>query len=400
LVKVNVNGNNFILFKQADFSESLDNIANECQLVLSESLDNDSFIKVNDLIEVYFDDIKVFTGYMESISDGESNDSHDLQYNGRSKNEDLLDSTIPDNLKTVKDVKKFKDLVQKAIDGLMINIKVVDEKNASINTDLKAGEIGQKCGDYLGEYARSCQVYLGSNGDGDIIIRKLGGKLKTMLINQPNGKQNNIKDSSININYEERYNKYIVRSHGNLISWKTNSGTQYKSVDNVGIAYDNEIRDTRILEIIADKPMTKAECENRAKEEANLRRIRSFSYQATVAGLSANGELWQSGKLVKTIDTKKGINGWLIIKSIHQQMTDGGETSTMDLTYPDAYGVVANLEDENSTTMSSTYIVVKGDSIWKIAKKKGIDFEKTKQANPQIKNKDLILPGQEINLGN
>jgi prophage tail gpP-like protein len=399
LVKVKVNGENFILFKQVDFSQSLDNFASECQLILSEPVNEDSFIKVNDEIQVIFDNIKVFTGYSENISDNESNESHDLSYRARDKVIDLIDSTLPDNLKTVTGIKKYKDLVQKAIDGLKLDIKVVDEKNANINSDLKAGEVGQKCGDYLTDYARSCQVILNTTGDGDVLIRNPGGKLKTMLINQPDGKQNNIKESYIDINYSERYYKYIVRSHGNLISWKTNSSTQHKTVDNVGIAYDEEIRKTRGFEIIADKPMTQAECENRAKEEANLRRIRGFAYTVTVAGFSANDELWAVGKLVKVLDEKKGVKGWLMIKDVHQQMTEGGEITTMSLTYPDAYGVVANLEDQNSTTMSTAYIVVKGDCLWKIAKKENIDFKTILQANPQVKNKNLILPGQSINLG-
>ena len=46
----------------------------------------------------------------------------------------------------------------------------------------------------------------------------------------------------------------------------------------------------------------------------------------------------------------------------------------------------------------STYTVVKGDSLWKIAVKHQIGLSEIKQANPQIKNFDLIYPGQVINL--
>lgn len=46
----------------------------------------------------------------------------------------------------------------------------------------------------------------------------------------------------------------------------------------------------------------------------------------------------------------------------------------------------------------STYTVVKGDSLWKIAVKNQIGLSEIKEANPQIKNYDLIYPGQVINL--
>jgi spore coat assembly protein SafA len=45
---------------------------------------------------------------------------------------------------------------------------------------------------------------------------------------------------------------------------------------------------------------------------------------------------------------------------------------------------------------TENYIVQKGDNLWNIAKKQGIDFWALKSHNPQIKNHDKIYPGQEI----
>ena len=46
----------------------------------------------------------------------------------------------------------------------------------------------------------------------------------------------------------------------------------------------------------------------------------------------------------------------------------------------------------------STHTVVRGDSLWKIAVKYEVGLSEIKSANPQIKNYDLIYPGQVINL--
>jgi morphogenetic protein associated with SpoVID len=42
------------------------------------------------------------------------------------------------------------------------------------------------------------------------------------------------------------------------------------------------------------------------------------------------------------------------------------------------------------------HIVQKGDTLWKIAQKYGVDFEELKQANSQLSNPDMIMPGMKI----
>ena len=47
---------------------------------------------------------------------------------------------------------------------------------------------------------------------------------------------------------------------------------------------------------------------------------------------------------------------------------------------------------------AATHTVVSGDSLWKIANKYQVGLSEIKSANPQIKNFDLIYPGQSINI--
>ena len=47
---------------------------------------------------------------------------------------------------------------------------------------------------------------------------------------------------------------------------------------------------------------------------------------------------------------------------------------------------------------AATHTVVSGDSMWKIAVKYQVGLSEIKSANPQIKNYDLIYPGQVINI--
>ena len=52
----------------------------------------------------------------------------------------------------------------------------------------------------------------------------------------------------------------------------------------------------------------------------------------------------------------------------------------------------------NVSAAGTTHTVVSGDSLWKIAAKYEIGLSEIKNANPQIKNHDLIYPGQKINI--
>lgn len=47
---------------------------------------------------------------------------------------------------------------------------------------------------------------------------------------------------------------------------------------------------------------------------------------------------------------------------------------------------------------SAAYIVKKGDSLWAIAKQYGVALAELIRANPQIKNPNLIYPGDEVNI--
>ena len=51
-----------------------------------------------------------------------------------------------------------------------------------------------------------------------------------------------------------------------------------------------------------------------------------------------------------------------------------------------------------SVSADESYTVVKGDSMWKIAVKYEVGLSEIKSANPQIKNPDLIYPGQVLTI--
>lgn len=50
----------------------------------------------------------------------------------------------------------------------------------------------------------------------------------------------------------------------------------------------------------------------------------------------------------------------------------------------------------SSSSSITTCTVTKGDTLWAIAQRCGVDLQELLQANPTIKNPNLIYPGQEV----
>jgi len=358
LLEVRVNGKTFNRFKEAGGLFSDDTFAGEFSITTSPSPNNNSFLKLGDSVEILLDGIQKHTGYLEDVEDSEARTNHDIKFVGRDIVSDLIDSSVPENVKSLEDVSKFSELVQLCIDGLGLTdkIKVIDDVGATFgdSTKLKAASTGQTVGDFLAENSRIVQVFLNTDGYGNVLIRRLGGKLKTTLQLVPGAINNNIKSSNLKINWRERFYKYTVYSNSSLAS----DSATVNDINNSGTAFDNAIRKSKVLEIIADKPMTSDQCKRAAEEEANIRRGRSFNYDCDVAGFSANGELWEPGLIVPVKDEDRKVKGEFQISTVRWGWSGSGEVVNISVTYPDKGFVEPELRPaiEKTVEDSRTYI--------------------------------------------
>lgn len=401
-VEVRVNGETFNLFKRVSGERSIDTFAREIQIVLSEQSNNESFLKMGDKIEVLLDGILDFTGYIERIADNESRDNHDITYRARSSVADLIDSIVPDNVKSLEGVSLFAGLVQLCIDGqgLSERIKVLDYVGASFGDSSapKAAETGQTIVDFLQDNARIVQVFLNDDGEGNVLITRPGGKHATLLQNITNSMDNNIISCSMALDNSQRFNKFIVYSNGSINSENVTD----ENMDLQGEAVDSEISETRISGKVAEKPLTSDECTKAAEEEVNIRRARSFSYSCIVAGFSGNGELWQQGKGVTLKDDRRGIDGLFVVNTVSWDSSESGEIVNMDITLPDKGFVEAepSIVVQEETKAATTYTVQAGDNLTFIARDLGVSLNSLIAANPQIDNPSLIHPDQQIRIPN
>lgn len=395
-IEVRVNGQTYNLFKQVDISTSLDNFSSEARIMSTEAVNDSSFLKINDFVQIFLDGVQKVSGYAENITDTESNTSHGVSYRIRDAVQDIIDSSVPDNVKSLKNVSTFKQLVQLVVTGLGLStMQVIDDVGAVLSGKLKGASIGQNAYDFLQEYARSVQVFLNTDGKGNVLIRRPSGMLQTILLQQVNGNNNNILDSNINLDYSKRFGKYIVRSNPNLADDKKTD-----NLNQVGEAVDSDIRPSRRFEKIAESPMTAEQCKQAAAEEANIRRLNSFKYGCKVVGYSSNGELWEDGRFVKVQDDKKGIKGTFVINACTYNFSSAGEYTTMNVTYSDAYTAEAELNPvgQRTSKLASTYTVQSGDTLSGVAARNNLTLQDLTAVNPQIQNPDQIQEGQVINI--
>ena len=68
------------------------------------------------------------------------------------------------------------------------------------------------------------------------------------------------------------------------------------------------------------------------------------------------------------------------------------------LTALDSGGEQAASADKTAEETSAVYTVRKGDTLWGIAKRYGVTLTALIAANPQIKNPNLIYPGDRVRI--
>ena len=243
----------------------------------------------------------------------------------------------------------------------IVGMEVIDQNGYTFPAELtKAAKTGQKMGDYLNDVCRLKGAIMSTDGQGNVILYNLGAVLQyTMLVNQYNGTQNNILESTLEIDNSARFYKYLFHSSGPIDVG--DEGYWYTYQDHIGQALDIDqaIRSTRVMELNADITPTSNDINNqltlRAQQESNLRRARAVNYTCKVSGYSGAQQPWDIGQLVKLRDEKRNCYGLFMIKEVTNELSDAGESTTLKLTWPDAYGIQATLTDPNTVSISRTY---------------------------------------------
>jgi prophage tail gpP-like protein len=346
MLEIRHNGIPYTLWESATFNRSLDTNCGQFSITSSNPFNQSYPLRIGDRVQIIINGISVINGFVDKITANGDLGGHRLTLMGRDKVSDLIDSSVPDSAKSMKGPISLKAMAERIIAALGAGIKVIDSTGGIDDfgaDELQAAESGQKCMDFLVSFARKRQVYLITNGSGDLVIFKpQGQKVRTQLLHRENGATNNVKTASLDLDISARYAKYVVRTQKNVAA-DPFAGVSKSTVSVTGTAFDPEIRSSRYLEIKGEQAMSAAECTKRANEESNLRRAKGLQYTATLHGDSQDdGSPWDIGFLADVFDDYNGARGELLMFAISTKIDlSAGSETTIGCSPADAYRAIA-----------------------------------------------------------
>lgn len=305
-------------------------------------------IKSGDACKVWIANTLVINGYVETVGVSYDYNAHGITISGRDRTCDIIDSTIVGT-------KEFQGLslisiIQKVLaDHGLSDIKVINQAGditeVFTDSDPASSPISQTLFEFIETYARKRQVLLTTDGEGNIVLARSATATSSVnLENRVNGQFNNIKSARVNYDFTKRFYKYTLQSQQNPSASGLAFGADV-SYENVavqtGFALDNNVRASRITEIISETSDANVNLTRLAIWTKNLARARSTEYECTVQGYHYDGgetEVWKPNILVKVVDEFANINATLLIKAVEYKLSLGeGSTTTITLVDADSY---------------------------------------------------------------
>jgi prophage tail gpP-like protein len=401
-VTIDIAGVSFKTFKSVSVNESLDFFGKTFNIDINiPSQDADIFYEGQG-IKIYLDDEPFLTGYIDEVDIDYSVGSCDVRFSGRDKVSDLIDSRISNKvfatpttfenvLKKVLEAVGYEVLSATKIGTSISKIKIPSSLSSlsskfNIPTSFEEGlalaenqiavinEYGdiepfsnsegigfskdESAYELIQRLADKRRLVLGTDGNGNIVIRKIGNKQALVKLqnltelNKKNGSsgtvdtsQNNIKDASVKRDLKNRYYEYKI------ISSSTGTNPDSKDLkdglDNLknnivqysGVFYDKSVRKTRkFVDYVAN--LNNSQCKDRAEWECNIRYSKSYVYSCSIVGWRQGlrpitfkslatalnspsnftkpekNEPWQANQLVQITDNLAQVDDNLLIKDI------------------------------------------------------------------------------------
>lgn len=343
-----VDGISYDNFIEASCEIRLDSLSNQFQFTAATPEGSGLPFKGGEDCEVLIDGETVLTGQIELIALDYDDNSHNIVISGRDKTAKLLDSTLGPIADIRGDGLTLKSLIEKIIEHLGLDIKVIDQANPdpfNAAEDIAAPEPGDNAFLFIEKYARKRNVLLTSDSFGNVVIAtnsKVAGS--GVLQHIIGAEDNNVISARFSYDTTARYRDYIVISSLNPIALSIAGDTDLASlVDQSGGVSDNDVPEGRQLVIVPEAAYSSKQCEDRAKWERNVRKARSLSYVAVVPGyrIAGNsGNLWTTNIVYQVVDDFVGKIEPMLANSVTYSLDEvQGSSTTIELVGQDAYSI-------------------------------------------------------------
>ncbi|MEW4983064.1 MAG: phage baseplate assembly protein [Cycloclasticus sp.] len=315
-------------------SFSMESIANRFSLTLTDKWSSGSSpraINMGAACEVWIDNTKVITGYIDDVTPNYNASQHTIVVTGRSKAGDLVDCTHKDGQSfDTQTLKQVADTLCKPF-----GIKVLVSEGVDIGKPFgiaDAIETGESIFEFLEQKARIRALRIVSNIEGDIVITRASKN----RINTPLILGENILSASGEFSQRDRFSEVSV-----LGSQSGDDNTWGASAAHIKGTYsDKAIGRHRPLAILADSSLTLDDAKKRAQWEVNTRYGRSKGIVYTVNGWQHKTGLWQPNFLVSVQDSYTDIDGDLLISEVVLVIDDGGELAEIKVMPTEAFELI------------------------------------------------------------
>lgn len=345
---ITVSNTNYTDFKSFTVNRTIDDVCGSFNIEISRPIDNP--FRVGKIIDVVVHGVQLMRGKIYNIALRGNAREDNIVIAGRDITGDLVDSTVPDDAKVYEAGVNIFDIAGKIIKSLGLDLTVFNNTGGEIEPfgeeEIVSCEAGQTAIEFLQDYCRKRQLFLVTNEFGGLEFFKATGQSSdNRLINLENDVNNNLLSWDTSYNSAERFWKYICKTQD-----ESDYGT---SVDFSGTAFDGQIDMGREFEFILEEAGSQKECADRAAEESNVRRARSFEYAATVQGFK-DKSVWRINQSVFINDFFSAVKGFFLVKAVEYKLdVRTGTTTRVTCTNPDAYTAQAAIDAREAKTSSS-----------------------------------------------
>jgi prophage tail gpP-like protein len=273
---------------------------------------------------VLVDGTPVITGYVDEVAVSYDATSHSISVSGRDKTCDLVDCCPPSTQLASAD---FPTLARKLC--APFGIEVVVDCEIGHAAPVKNNE-GDTVFEVLEQQARARSVILTTDGEGRLVITRLGNKRAGRDL----ALGDNIRKGQVSFSLRERFSVYTVK--GQTVASQGWSGAA--AAHPKGVAKDPGVTRHRPLTLIAEQD-AQGTAQRRAQHECNQRYGKSRNAAYTVYGWYGKGVLWAPGQQADIRDPLAKVEETWVIASVGWILDDQGWRSELALCPKEAFDV-------------------------------------------------------------
>lgn len=309
---------------------SLEQVASTFSLTLTSRWGEDEQqrnIKTGDQCDVWIDQEKLITGYVDNVSPAYDAKTHTLNVTGRSKTGDLVDCSVAS--KTFNN----RNLVQIAQDLCSpFDIDVISNTDTGAEFKKQTLEDGQSIFEFIDMLARIRAVRVITDVDGNLVFTRTSKeRLKTSLT-----LGGNILKASGTFSSQDLFSEYLVKAQksGSDESWGESSASIERTITS------EHVKRHRPTVLLVDGPGDSSDCQRRGEWQRNATYGRARGVVYTVNGWQHSAGLWQPNTLVPVNDTWLGVVEDRLIVTVDYILDGNGEFCELQVMPKEAFDLI------------------------------------------------------------